>query len=222
MNPDAYASTALRIRQTGLNPDRMRTVPSWCDARAGRPKSRTTKVSRRPRRAEDWPSTQPIRLSRLPSVVARPLFHILLASVLCQAALAILDIGWVRFRHARDLRHTHQRDCHKVERQSRKRHAREHEGADGKQHRFGSHRRRKQRDHRRDGARESPIGDERHHDENGERGAEGEDECGIDHRKRLRSDQAGRDERERVERRASLIDRASCERDHSHQGRAVD
>ena len=71
MNPDAYASTALRIRQTGLNPDRMRTVPSWCDARAGRPKSRTTKVSRTPRRAEDWPSTQPIRLSRVPSVVDR-------------------------------------------------------------------------------------------------------------------------------------------------------
>ncbi|MFL5284638.1 MAG: flagellar biosynthesis protein FlhB [Rhodopila sp.] len=46
--------------------------------------------------------------SRLPSVVARPLFHILLASVLCQAALAILDIGWVRFRHARDLRMSRQ------------------------------------------------------------------------------------------------------------------
>jgi len=46
--------------------------------------------------------------SRLPSVVIRPLFHILLASFLCQAALAILDIGWMRFRHARDLRMSRQ------------------------------------------------------------------------------------------------------------------
>jgi flagellar biosynthetic protein FlhB len=44
----------------------------------------------------------------LPLVVIRPLFHILLASVLCQAALAILDIAWVRFRYARDLRMSRQ------------------------------------------------------------------------------------------------------------------
>jgi flagellar biosynthesis protein FlhB len=47
-------------------------------------------------------------LSGLPSSVARPLFHIFLASVLCQAVLAILDIFWVRFRHARDLRMSRQ------------------------------------------------------------------------------------------------------------------
>lgn len=45
---------------------------------------------------------------RLPSVVIRPVFHILLASVLCQAALAVLDVAWVRFRYARDLRMSRQ------------------------------------------------------------------------------------------------------------------
>jgi flagellar biosynthesis protein FlhB len=45
---------------------------------------------------------------RLPSAVIRPVFHILLAGVLCQAALAVLDIAWVRFRYARDLRMSRQ------------------------------------------------------------------------------------------------------------------
>ncbi len=40
----------------------------------------------------------------LPSVIGRPLFHILLASVLCQAFAAVIDTFWVRFRYARDLR----------------------------------------------------------------------------------------------------------------------
>jgi flagellar biosynthetic protein FlhB len=44
----------------------------------------------------------------LPSVVARPLFHIFLASVLCQAVAAIIDVFWVRFRYARDLRMSRQ------------------------------------------------------------------------------------------------------------------
>jgi flagellar biosynthetic protein FlhB len=42
--------------------------------------------------------------SGLPSTVARPLFHIFLASLLCHAIVAIADIAWVRFRYARDLR----------------------------------------------------------------------------------------------------------------------
>jgi flagellar biosynthetic protein FlhB len=42
--------------------------------------------------------------SGLPSMVARPLFHIFLASLLCHAIVAIADIAWVRFRYARDLR----------------------------------------------------------------------------------------------------------------------
>jgi flagellar biosynthetic protein FlhB len=37
-------------------------------------------------------------------MVARPLFHIFLASLLCHAIVAIADIAWVRFRYARDLR----------------------------------------------------------------------------------------------------------------------
>jgi flagellar biosynthetic protein FlhB len=40
----------------------------------------------------------------LPSALVRPLFHIFLASVLCQAIAAIIDTFWVRFRYARDLR----------------------------------------------------------------------------------------------------------------------
>jgi flagellar biosynthetic protein FlhB len=44
----------------------------------------------------------------LPSAVARPLFHIFLASVLCQATAAIIDTFWVRFRYARDLRMSRQ------------------------------------------------------------------------------------------------------------------
>ena len=44
----------------------------------------------------------------LPSAVARPLFHIFLASVLCQAVAAIFDTFWVRFRYARDLRMSRQ------------------------------------------------------------------------------------------------------------------
>nr|WP_294527270.1 flagellar type III secretion system protein FlhB [uncultured Rhodopila sp.] len=46
--------------------------------------------------------------SVLPSAVARPIFHIFLASLLCHAMLATADIFWVRFRYARDLRMSRQ------------------------------------------------------------------------------------------------------------------
>ena len=44
----------------------------------------------------------------LPSVLGRPVFHIFLASLLCHAIVAAADIGWVRFRYARDLRMSRQ------------------------------------------------------------------------------------------------------------------
>ena len=44
----------------------------------------------------------------LPSAVVRPLFHIFLATVLCQAVAAMIDVFWVRFRYARDLRMSRQ------------------------------------------------------------------------------------------------------------------
>jgi flagellar biosynthetic protein FlhB len=46
--------------------------------------------------------------SGLPSAVARPVFHIFLASLLCHAIVATADIAWVRFRYARDLRMSRQ------------------------------------------------------------------------------------------------------------------
>jgi flagellar biosynthetic protein FlhB len=47
-------------------------------------------------------------VSGLPSAVARPLFHVFLASLLCHAVVAVADIAWVRFRYARELRMSHQ------------------------------------------------------------------------------------------------------------------
>jgi flagellar biosynthetic protein FlhB len=52
------------------------------------------------------------RLVRLPwqdphsllSAVTRPVFHLFIASVCVQGIVAAADLGWVRFRHARDLR----------------------------------------------------------------------------------------------------------------------
>ncbi len=41
---------------------------------------------------------------RLPAVLARCLFHILLAGLCTQAAIAGIDLWWVRFRHARSMR----------------------------------------------------------------------------------------------------------------------
>jgi flagellar biosynthetic protein FlhB len=51
-------------------------------------------------------------LTRLPlqdphsllAAVVRPAFHLFIASVCTQAIVAAADLGWVRFRHARDLR----------------------------------------------------------------------------------------------------------------------
>jgi flagellar biosynthetic protein FlhB len=51
-------------------------------------------------------------LTRLPlqdphsllAAVARPSFHLFIATVCTQAIVAAADLGWVRFRHARDLR----------------------------------------------------------------------------------------------------------------------
>ena len=40
----------------------------------------------------------------LPQAVARPVFHLFVATVCVQAIVAAADLGWVRFRHARDLR----------------------------------------------------------------------------------------------------------------------
>jgi flagellar biosynthetic protein FlhB len=42
--------------------------------------------------------------NRLPAVLARCLFHILLAGLCTQAAIAGIDLWWVRFRHARSMR----------------------------------------------------------------------------------------------------------------------
>jgi flagellar biosynthetic protein FlhB len=55
----------------------------------------------------DW-----ARLERLPwqdphsllSAVSRPVFHLFIASICTQGIVAAADLGWVRFRHARDLR----------------------------------------------------------------------------------------------------------------------
>jgi flagellar biosynthetic protein FlhB len=44
----------------------------------------------------------------LPSPVARPVFHIFVASLLCHAVVATADVFWVRFRYARDLRMSRQ------------------------------------------------------------------------------------------------------------------
>jgi flagellar biosynthetic protein FlhB len=52
------------------------------------------------------------RLARLPwqdphsllSAVARPAFHLFIAGVCTQGIVAAADLGWVRFRHARDMR----------------------------------------------------------------------------------------------------------------------
>jgi flagellar biosynthetic protein FlhB len=41
---------------------------------------------------------------RLPQAVARPVFHLFVATVCVQGIVAAADLGWVRFRHARDLR----------------------------------------------------------------------------------------------------------------------
>ena len=40
----------------------------------------------------------------LPQAVARPAFHLFIATVCVQGIVAAADLGWVRFRHARDLR----------------------------------------------------------------------------------------------------------------------
>ena len=40
----------------------------------------------------------------LPQAVARPVFHLFIATVCVQGIVAAADLGWVRFRHARDLR----------------------------------------------------------------------------------------------------------------------
>jgi flagellar biosynthetic protein FlhB len=55
----------------------------------------------------DWPRL--IRLPwqdarSLPQAVARPVFHLFIATVCVQGIVAAADLGWVRFRHARDLR----------------------------------------------------------------------------------------------------------------------
>jgi flagellar biosynthetic protein FlhB len=44
----------------------------------------------------------------LPFEIMRPIAHVALASVMCQAVVALIDILWVRFRFARDLRMTRQ------------------------------------------------------------------------------------------------------------------
>jgi flagellar biosynthetic protein FlhB len=44
----------------------------------------------------------------LPSAVVRPVFHIFLATLLCQAIVATADVAWVRFRYARDMRMSQQ------------------------------------------------------------------------------------------------------------------
>jgi flagellar biosynthetic protein FlhB len=46
--------------------------------------------------------------SGLPSILAQPIFHISVACVLCHAFVTIVDIFWVRFRFARDMRMSHQ------------------------------------------------------------------------------------------------------------------
>ncbi|WP_428493244.1 EscU/YscU/HrcU family type III secretion system export apparatus switch protein [Rhodopila sp.] len=40
----------------------------------------------------------------LPRTVARPVFHLFIAAVCVQGIVAAADLGWVRFRHTRDLR----------------------------------------------------------------------------------------------------------------------
>ncbi len=127
--------------------------------------------------------------------------------------------------HAGDLGHRHQRNRQKVKRQAGERHAREEDRADGKQRRLGRNRCRKHRSDKRyqsrhsGGALEGERGD---HRENRQRGAKGENERGIDGRKRLRAGQARRDKRERVERRAAEIGGAGRKGDHRHQRRPID
>lgn len=43
-------------------------------------------------------------LHGLPSAIARPVFHLFVATVCVQGVVAAADLMWVRFRHARDLR----------------------------------------------------------------------------------------------------------------------
>ena len=42
------------------------------------------------------------------SAIARPVFHIFVASLICQGVVAGADMMWVRFRHARDMRMSRQ------------------------------------------------------------------------------------------------------------------
>ena len=42
------------------------------------------------------------------AAVVRPISHVFIASVCCQCVVAAADLGWVRFRHARDMRMSRQ------------------------------------------------------------------------------------------------------------------
>ncbi len=60
--------------------------------------------------------TQPWQDSRtLPPAIGRAVFHILIAGICAQAAIAAIDLFWVRFKHTRDMRMSKQalRDEHK-------------------------------------------------------------------------------------------------------------
>jgi flagellar biosynthesis protein FlhB len=55
----------------------------------------------------DWPVLTSLSWQDphgLLSAVARPVFHLFVATVCIQGIVAAADLGWVRFRHARDLR----------------------------------------------------------------------------------------------------------------------